>query len=445
MKTEGGNLKNVSVNYKFSEMVKGFIGNAFKGDKVIWGIFIALCIISLVEIFSATSTIVYRQQSHWAPILRHATFLMVGFAVVVFLQRVPSRFFSALLLGVPISVILLMLTMFMGDDVNGAQRFLGFGSFTIQPSEFAKISAIGCIAFFLSKMKPQNESWIFKVLIIVILVLCLLIAPENFSTAFLLFSVCFLMLFIGQVNLKKLGIVALAGIGAVVLLFGSLSLMPKDFADEYLPDRLATWKARIERHSDDGKLLNEDGTIRYKITDDNYQVSHAKIAIANGGVIGLPGSGTERDFLPQAYSDFIFAIILEEMGLLGGLFVLLLYVALMVRSGVLASKCEKKFPRYLILGSALILTIQALANMAVAVNLIPVTGQPLPLISRGGTSTIITCAYFGIILACSSGFDDLDHEEDVELEEELEELIEETPESADEIKFEVVESENKEI
>ncbi len=390
-----------------------FLGKAFKGDKVIWCIFIALCIISLLEVFSATSTIAYRQHSHWGPILRHAAFLLIGFAVVMFLQRVPSRFFSILLLGLPISAILLIITMFMGEDVNGAQRWLGIGAFTIQPSEFAKISAIGFVAFFLSKMKADNEGWIFKTLIIGIGALCLLIAPENLSTACLLFGVCFLMMFIGQVSIKKLGLIALTGMAGVVLILGSLTLMPDEIAKKYLPDRLTTWKNRIERHDDKVSIndLKGDGTLAYKITDENYQVSHAKIAIANGGVIGLPGSGTERDFLPQAYSDFIFAIILEEMGLLGGLFVLLLYVALMIRCGVLASKCEKKFPRYLILGAGLILTIQALANMAVAVNLIPVTGQPLPLVSRGGTSTIITCAYFGIILACSSKLNDQDHED----------------------------------
>lgn len=389
-----------------------FLGRAIKGDKVIWCIFMALCIVSLLVVFSATSTIAYRQHSHWSPILRHAIFLLIGFGVVLFLQRIPSRFFSILLLGLPVSALLLIITMFLGEDVNGAQRWLGVGAFTIQPSEFAKISAIGFVAFFLSKMRPENESWIFKTLIIGIGGLCILIAPENLSTACLLFGVCFILMFIGQVSLKKLGMLALIGIAGLLLLLGSLTLLPDSVAKEYLPDRLATWKNRIERHSgEEAAMMNPDGTIAYKITDENYQVSHAKIAIANGGVIGFPGSGTERDFLPQAYSDFIFAIILEETGLLGGLFVLLLYVALMFRCGVLASKCEKKFPRYLILGSALILTIQALANMAVAVNLIPVTGQPLPLVSRGGTSTIITCAYFGIILACSSKLNDSEHED----------------------------------
>lgn len=373
----------------------------FRGDKTIWCIFIALCVISLLEVFSASSTIVYRQHSHWGPVLRHAVFLLIGLGSVMFLQRVQTRYLSALLLLLPISWILLILTMFMGADVNGAQRWLGVGAFTIQPSEFAKLALIGYVAFFLSKQKRDNESLVFKMLMSGIAITCALIITENLSTACLLFGVCYLLMFIGEVSVKKLGLIALTGVVAGVLLFGALSLIPESTAKEYLPNRFSTWKARLDRHSsvEEG---TEGGVAEYKITDDNYQVSHAKIAIANGGIVGLPGSGTERDFLPQAYSDFIFAIILEEMGLLGGLFTLLLYVALMIRAGILASKCEKLFPRFLLLGCALIITVQAIANMAVAVNLIPVTGQPLPLISRGGTSTIITCVYFGIILACSN-------------------------------------------
>lgn len=376
----------------------------FKGDKTIWCIFIALCVISLLEVFSASSTIVYRQHNHWGPIMRHAVFLLIGFGAVVFLQRVPTRYFSAMLLILPISWVLLIMTMFIGSDVNGAQRWLGVGSFTIQPSEFAKLALMGYVAFFLSKLKPDNESQVFKFLLVGIGITCALIITENLSTAFLILAVCYLMMYIGQVSLKKLGMIALCGVLSIVFLVGALKLIPTTTAKTYLPDRFATWQARIDRHSGDDEGGESD---RYKITDENYQVAHAKIAIANGGkIIGLPGSGNERDFLPQAYSDFIFAIILEEMGLLGGLFTLLLYVALMIRAGILASKCEKLFPRYLLLGAALLITMQALANMAVAVNLIPVTGQPLPLISRGGTSTIITCVYFGIILSCSNAKED---------------------------------------
>lgn len=382
----------------------------FKGDKTIWCIFIALCIISLLEVFSASSTIVYRQHNHWGPIFRHAVFLMIGFGAVVFLQRVPTRYFSGMILLVPLSWVLLIMTMFLGSDVNGAQRWLGVGGvFTIQPSQIAKLALMGYVAFFLSKLKDNNQSQVFKFLLVGIGITCALIITENLSTACLLLFVCYLMMFIGQVDLKKLGLIALVGIVSITLLVGMLTLIPASTAKAYLPDRFATWQARIDRHSSAEEEGAENGG-EYKITDENYQVSHAKIAIANGKIIGLPGSGTERDFLPQAYSDFIFAIILEEMGLLGGLFTLLLYVALMIRAGILASKCEKLFPRYLLLGAALLITIQALANMAVAVNLIPVTGQPLPLISRGGTSTIITCVYFGIILACSNAKED-EHED----------------------------------
>lgn len=382
-------------------------GKLFKGDKTIWCIFIALSIISLLEVFSASSTIVYRQHNHWSPILRHAVFLIIGFGGVMFLQRVPTRYFSTLLVLLPISWILLIMTMFMGTDVNGAQRWLGFGAFTIQPSELAKLALVVFVSFFLSKQKNDNKSLVFKILMAGILTTCALIVTENLSTAFLLFAVCYLMMFIGQVDLKKLGLIALVCIGSLLLLVGTLKVIPEKTMENYLPDRFATWKARVDRHSNvDIESTDTIAGKPYKITDDNYQISHAKIAIANGKIIGLPGSGVERDFLPQAYSDFIFAIILEEMGLLGGLFTMMLYVALMIRAGVLASKIQKLFPRYLLLGSALIITVQALANMAVAVNLIPVTGQPLPLISRGGTSTIITCIYFGIMLACSNAKED---------------------------------------
>lgn len=380
----------------------------FRGDRTIWCIFIALCVISLLEGFSASSTIVYRQQSHWGPVLRHAVFLLIGFGSVMFLQRVQTRYLSALLLLLPVSWFLLVITMFIGDDVNGAQRWLGIGAFTIQPSEFAKLALVGFVAFFLSKLKSDNESFVFKMLMGGIIVTCGLIITENLSTACLLFAVCYLMMFIGQISMKKLGVIALVGVVAGVLLLATITLIPDSVAKDYLPDRFTTWKARIDRHSSQGEeTSNGAPTAEYKITDENYQVSHAKIAIANGNIIGLPGSGTERDFLPQAYSDFIFAIILEEMGLIGGLITLLLYVALMIRAGMLASKTEKLFPRFLLLGCALIITVQALANMAVAVNLIPVTGQPLPLISRGGTSTIITCVYFGVMLACSNAKEDI--------------------------------------
>jgi len=205
---------------------------------------------------------------------------------------------------------------------------------------------------------------------------------------------------IGQVSWKYLKWIVLSGIVVIALVVGIFMLVPDETLKEYAKGRSSTWVSRLDKHGTDDIDFNDPG--KYEITKSNFQSTHSKIAIANGGIIGFPGSGRARDFLPQAYSDFIYSIIVEEMGLIGAIVVLLLYFALAIRVGMLARKCDKMFPKYLLLGSALMLVIQALVNMSVAVGLLPVTGQPLPLISRGGTSTIITCAYFGIILACSN-------------------------------------------
>ncbi|MFA7141587.1 MAG: FtsW/RodA/SpoVE family cell cycle protein, partial [Proteiniphilum sp.] len=368
----------------------------FKGDKVIWAVFIALCVISLVEIFSATSTIVYRQQNIWGPILRHAMFLIAGVGVILLIHNIPYRYFSSLIFVLLGAIVLLILTPFIGTSVNGAERWISFMGFTIQPSEIAKISLMGTIAFLLSRQNGTNDALLFKWMIGLMVVVTGIIAMDNLSTAVLLFGVCYLLMFIGNVKLLRLLKVAGAGMVLLLLFIVLLKVIPESWADEGPLSRLGTWQNRIE-HFDSGKELSEEEY--FAITDDNYQVAHAKIAIANGGALGVfPGNSTERDFLPQAYSDFIYAIIMEEMGLAGGLFVLLLYVIILIRAGMIARKTEKLFPKYLVLGSAMMLSIQAFINMAVAVNLIPVTGQPLPLISRGGTSTLITCAYFGLML-----------------------------------------------
>ena len=375
----------------------GFFSKIFKGDKVIWSVFIALCIVSLIEVFSATSTIVYRQQNHWGPILRHATFLMGGVGVILFMHNVPYKYFSSLIFVLFGSIILLLLTPYLGTTINGAERWIRIMGVSIQPSEIAKISLMGTIAFLLSKQNSKNETTLFKWMIGLMIVVSLIIAMDNLSTAVLLFFVCFVMMFIGNVKFKHLTKVALIGILAVILAVFLLKIIPTEWTKKGALSRVSTWQARIDRF---GSTDETDEATYYQITDDNYQVAHSKIAIANGGVFGqFPGNSKERDFLPQAYSDFIYSIILEEMGLVGGTFVLILYIIILMRAGTIARKTDKLFPKYLILGSALMLAMQAFVNMAVAVHLIPVTGQPLPLISRGGTSTLITCAYFGIILS----------------------------------------------
>ena len=391
----------------------------FKGDRVIWIIFMFLCLISVVEVFSATSTIAYKNANHWAPIVRHATFLLGGFVLVLLLHNIPCRFFPAFILLLPVSVLLLLVTPFVGINANDAHRWLEIFGIQFQPSEFAKLASIVFIAFLLSKRNKFTDDQIFKYILIGVGATCVLILPQNFSTAFMLFGVCFLLMFIGQLPLKKLGKLAGFLLLSLVVFIVLLRFTPTGVT-QYLPDRFSTWQGRLERFFD-GHESDTDENGVYKITDDNYQVSHAKIAIARGGLFGqLPGHGQQRDFLPQAYSDFIYAIIIEELGVVGGVFVLMLYIMLLVRVGMIARKCDKAFPKYLVLGCGLLVVVQALANMAVAVNLIPVTGQPMLLVSRGGTSTVISCIYFGIILSVSRFGANMGNEEDEDLEEETE-------------------------
>ena len=389
----------------------------FKGDRVIWIIFMFLCLISVIEVFSATSTIAYKNADHWAPIVRHASFLLGGFVIVLILHNVPYRFFKAFIMLLPLSVLMLIATPFVGINANDAHRWLDIFGIQFQPSELAKLSSVVFIAFLLSKRNRFTDDQIFKYILIGVGGTCILILPENFSTAFMLFGVCFLMMFIGQLPWKKLCKLAGVMLLALVLFVVLLRVTPAGVV-QYLPDRFATWQGRLERFYDKQDSDTDESGV-YKITDDNYQVAHAKIAIARGGVFGrMPGHGQQRDFLPQAFSDFIYAIIIEELGVVGGVFVLMLYVMLLVRVGMIARKCDKVFPKYLVLGCGLLVVVQALANMAVAVNLIPVTGQPMPLVSRGGTSTLISCIYFGIILSVSRFGADMGNEEDDYPEEE---------------------------
>ena len=383
----------------------------FKGDRVIWVIFLLLTLVSMVEVFSATSTLAYKNATHWGPIVRHASFLLVGWAVVLVLHNVPYRLMAAGILLLPVSILMLLVTPFIGISANDAHRWLSILGFQVQPSEFAKLGSIIFIAFMLSRRGRFTENQIFRTIVGGVGITCALILPENFSTAAMLFAVCMLMMFIGELPLKKL--LQLAGIlcAAGAIFFCVLKFTPKDVVMNYLPDRFATWQARVDRFGDDASNYNAKG--EYVISDENYQVSHAKIALARGGLFGqMPGHGQQRDFLPQAYSDFIYAIIIEELGFIGGVAVLLLYLILLVRVGIIAKQCDKLFAKYLVLGCGLLLVVQALANMAVAVNLIPVTGQPMPLVSRGGTSTVISCVYIGIILSVSRFGANIGNEED---------------------------------
>jgi len=301
--------------------------------------------------------------------------------------------------------------MITGEEVNGAQRWASIlGGVKFQPSELAKLAVVGYVAFFLSRLNSSNEKPIFYTIIIGVAIPCVFILIQNLSTALMIGFVTFLMMYLAQISWKRLTSVVLVCLALGAIVVGLLQFVPDQMPENHPLKRFGTWKARIDRFTEPSEKEDVTITRMSQIADEERQVIYSKAAIANGNVLSLPGSGSLRDVLPQAFSDFIFAIILEEMGFLGGMFVLLLYLALMVRAGMLAVRCKKNFPKYLLLGTALMLTIQALINMGVAVSLFPVTGQPLPLISRGGTSIIVTSMFFGVLLACSN-IEEEEHED----------------------------------
>ena len=382
------------------------IKDLFKGDKVIWIIFLFLCLISIVEVFSAASTLTYKSGDHWAPITQHSVILMVGAFIVVLVHNIPCKYFSVFpFFLLPISCILLLFVMGMGmitgDRVNGAARWMTFFGIQFQPSELAKMAVIIVTAFILSKFQEEDGAnpKAFKYIMWIIGIVFILIAPENGSTAALLAGVVFLMMLIGRVPWRQLGKLV-GGVGLLVTLFvGTIMITPPTVYNN-IPGmhRIPTWKNRIT-----GFMENKDAVpaAKYDI-DKDAQIAHANIAIATSHVIGkMPGNSVQRDFLSQAFSDFIFAIVIEELGLLGGAFIVMLYLWLLIRAGRIAKRCDKPFPAFLIMGIALLLVSQAMLSMMVAVGLFPVTGQPLPLISKGGTSTLINCAYIGMMLSVS--------------------------------------------
>lgn len=385
----------------------------FKGDRVIWIIFMFLCLISVTEVFSATSTIAYKNSNYWMPIIRHASFLLMGFAGVLILHNLPYKAFIGFGLFLPVAIFLLAITPFVGVEINGEPRWLEILGIRFQPSEVAKLSAVCYMALVLSKRDKLTDAQMFKYILIGVGITCAFIFSNNGSTAILLFAIMVMMMFVGQIQLKR--ILELVGVAAAGLaLLVALLMVSPDSVMEHLPERAHTWKARIEHFfSSHDRAADASGGKTLTFDDEHYQEDHAKIAIAQGGLFGKkPGHGQQRDFLPQAYSDFIYAIIIEEIGLVGGFFVLFLYLVLMIRVAMIARRCHTLFPKFLVLGCGLLIVTQALINMAVAVGVFPVTGQPLPLISRGGTSTVISCVYIGIILSVSRFGANIGNEED---------------------------------
>ena len=380
------------------------LGILFEGDKIFWMVLFVLCIVSVLEVYSASSNMSYQSGAFWKPVMGHMVTIILGVVVAWIVHRIPCRFFGGIVLFGPLlSIVMLLTALLMGSDVNGANRWFNIFGISFQPSEVAKGSLIVVVAWLLSIIRDKNNRgtmdtfwWIFCISGVI----CLLIVPENFSTAALTAIVVLLMMIIGQVPWKPLGIIA-----GIVVVCGSIGYTTIKVSSEEtiqkmseLPmmHRLPTWAHRLNNHSgmpDDPK--------EYDLST-NPQITQAHIAISSSGIIGCgPGNSRVRDFLPQAYSDFISAIILEELGLIGGFLVMFMYIILLYRAARIASKCEKNFPAFLIMGLALLIATQAMVNMCVAVGIAPVTGQPLPLVSRGGSSILMNCIYIGMMISIS--------------------------------------------
>lgn len=380
----------------------------FHGDKAVWAVFFLLCIISVVEVASAGSYLVIKEGSFAKPILQQSFYVLLSICVAWMLHQVPIRYMRPMVVFGPlVSIALLIWALVGGQSINGGARWVSlFGLISFQPSEIAKgamvIYAAGAMGFRLKRDGRITKKSFYTVMGMLVII-CTLIVTQNFSTAALLFISISLMFVLYQPPRKAFFKVygTLAAIAAILVTI--FFLLPKESHDSmnsnrYL-QRVTTWRSRL---ADDKKMVITPDPKDFEVTDANRQVVNARIAIARSNGIGvLPGRSVQRDYLSAAYSDFIYAIIAEELGLLGCLLVLALYIILFIRCGAIASQRREAFPAAVAMGFGILLVTQAMVNMAVAAGIFPVTGQPLPLISKGGTSTIITGAYIGIILSVS--------------------------------------------
>ncbi len=369
--------------------------NNIKGDRLIWAIVTLLAIFSFLPVYSAASNLAYTGGigSTFSYFVKHFMHLVLGFAIIYGVHRVPYRYFKGLsMIMLPIVLVLLGLTILQGNTIGGANASrwiqIPIVGMSFQTSTFAAVVLMVYVARYMSKIKDKDITFKESILPlwIPVFVILALILPANFSTAAIIFSMVIILTFIGGYPLRYLAII----IGSGILSLTMFVLVAKAFP-EVMPNRVDTWINRIESFSN-----GED-------TEADYQIEKAKIAIASGGIQGVgPGKSVQKNFLPQSSSDFIFAIIIEEYGLIGGILLLILYSWLLFRIVIVAQKSDTVFGKLVVLGVGLPIVFQALINMAVAVELFPVTGQTLPLISSGGTSIWMTCLAIGIILSVSA-------------------------------------------
>ncbi len=378
-----------------------------KGDKVIWALVLLLTLFSLLAVYSATGSLAYKNYKGNTEIylFKQVAFIAVGFLVIYFAHLVNYTMYSkvaqiAFLLSMP----LLLYTLFFGVKMNEGSRWIRLPiiNMTMQTSDFAKLALFMYLARLMSKKQEIIKDFKkgFLPVMIPVAITCLLIAPANLSTALLLGASCLMLLFIGRAKTKH--ILVTIGIACIPIVFLVAAAMVRHNSGKEeavvvksnasgLTGRVNTWINRVENFIYGSKAADND---------EMYQVNQAKIAIAKGGFLGVgPGNSTTRDYLPQAYNDFIYAIIIEEYGLAGGLFLVFIYLVFLYRCIRIFKRCPYAFGAFLALGLSFTLAIQAIANMAVTVNLFPVTGVTLPLVSMGGTSFIFTCLAIGIILS----------------------------------------------
>ena len=377
-----------------------------KGDKVIWALVVLLALVSLLAVYSATGSLAYKNYKGNTEVylFKQVAFILIGVMVIYFAHLVNYKVYSRVatilfLLTIP----LLFYTLFFGVRMNEGSRWIRLPliNMTMQTSDLAKLALFMYLARTLSRKQEVIKDFKkgFLPVIIPVGITCILIAPANLSTALLLGASCLMLMFIGRVSTKHLLLVIGVALIPIVLLVLTAVAQHKEGDDREavvksssgLLSRVNTWVGRVENFIYGGKEADDD---------EMYQTNQAKIAIAKGGVFGVgPGNSTTRDYLPQAYNDFIFAIIIEEYGFLGGMFIVFIYLVFLYRCIRIFKQCPFAFGAFLALGLSFTLAVQAVANMAVTVNLFPVTGVTLPLVSMGGSSFIFTCLAIGIVLS----------------------------------------------
>jgi len=371
-------------------MTNNWLHTYFKGDRYIWLIVFFMSLVSVLAVYSSIGTLAYRYQSGNTEyyLFKHLIILIFGIGLMYAAHLIRYTYYTAIAqIGILVAIPLLLFTLLSGTNLNEASRWLTLPivNLTFQTSDLAKLVLIMYVARMLSKKQENIKDFktAFLPIMIPVVIICGLILPANFSTAAVLFVTCLFLMYIGRINLKY--IMMMIGIGALCLtIFISIALISKN------QGRVATWKARVENFVNKG---DSDGT---------YQTQQAKIAIATGGLLGKgPGNSTQRNFLPHPYSDFIYAIIVEEYGLFGGITIVMIYLILFFRVIRFVRMSPRGFATLLAIGCSFSLVFQAMINMAVAVNLFPVTGQPLPMLSMGGTSIWFTSIAIGIILSIS--------------------------------------------